>query len=206
MGAEAFVERSSLNDGWSYRPRGTDRFAERTAGTPERSPVTLPHDAMIRGERSTSAGAASGFFHGGIWEYQRALDLVADPDRTVVLEFEGVYRDAEVWVNGALAARRPYGYSDFYVPIDHLLRPDSSSEVRVEARAGGDSRWYSGAGIYRNVWLWTAGRVHFAPDGVEVRTAAVDDGGAEIVLSAHVLNASTTQVVATLRVEVCDGA
>ena len=68
-------------------------------------------------------GAASGYFVGGNWEYRRTLDVSADDAAVMTLEFEGVYRDAVVSVNGTVAAHRPYGYSNFFVPIDHLLRP-----------------------------------------------------------------------------------
>ena len=68
------MRRLSFNDRWFVRPK-VNRFAELFGETPEWEPATLPHDAMITGERSPSAGAANGYFHGGNWEYRRSLDV-----------------------------------------------------------------------------------------------------------------------------------
>lgn len=196
------MRRIPLNDGWAVRPK-PDRFAERFGEAPEWAPVTLPHDAMIGSSRSPEAGAANGYFPGGTWEYQRALEVTADAgDAVILLEFEGVYRDAVVSVNGTVAAHRPYGYSNFFVPVDHLLTRGAENEVRVEARAGHDTRWYSGAGIYRNVWLLESGRVHLASDGLQIRTPEIDDGGAVVTVTAVVRNRSVAACTAILRVDV----
>src|SRR5205085_9499589 len=123
--------------------------------------VTLPHDALLSTERSPSAAPANAYFTGGKWEYRKHLDLPAeDAGKAIVVEFEGVYRDAIVEVNAVPAAHWPYGYSLVQVPIDHLLRFGETNEIRVECRAGEDSRWYSGGGIHRNVWLLEGGPVH----------------------------------------------
>ena len=164
------MDRIACNDGWTVHQK-TNRFAERMGMGPEPAAVTLPHDAMIGGERSPSASPASGYFLGGVWQYRRSLDVSPDDaDTCILLEFEGVYRDARVFVNDALVAHRPYGYSEFVVPIDPLLRFGEHNEIRVEARVHEDSRWYSGAGIHRNVWLLRAGRIHVVPRGVQVTT------------------------------------
>ncbi len=196
------MRRTPLNDHWLVRPK-VNRFAELTGETAEWSAVTLPHDAMIGAERSPSASAASGYFVGGDWQYRRGLEAAVDT-AVAMLEFEGVYRDAVVFVNGAVAARRPYGYSNFFVPIDHLLQPGDENELRVEARAGDDSRWYSGAGIYRNVWLLSAGPVHLAPDGLQVRTPEIDGDGAVVTVAAEVRNRSLGSSQSMFRVEVVD--
>ena len=198
------MRRTALNDGWSVFA-SAGKFEDLFGAPPERTPVVLPHDAMIGTSRSPSAGAANAYFPGGNWEYRRFLDARAvDADSIVVLEFEGVYRDAVVWVNGTIAARRPYGYSNFFVRLDPLLRPDTENEIRVEARAGNDTRWYSGAGIYRNVWLLTSPRVHLAPEGLDVRTREIDDRSATVTVAAVVRNQSSTASTGTLRVEVHD--
>jgi beta-galactosidase len=197
------VKRVSLNDGWSVRPKA-NRWSDITGDTAEWEPVLLPHDAMIGTPRSPAAGAANAYFPGGSWEYRRVLELAADElDAAHVLEFEGVYRDAFVTVNGTAAAHRPYGYSNFFVPIDHLVRA-GENEVHVAASARDDSRWYSGAGIYRNVWLWRGGRLHLAPDGLCVRTPEIDDDGAVVTVAAVVRNQSLASATPVLRVEILD--
>ena len=116
------MDRIACNDGWTVHQK-TNRFAERMGMGPEPAVVTLPHDAMIGGKRSPSASPASGYFLGGVWQYRRSLDVSPeDADACILLEFEGVYRDARVYVNDALVAQRPYGYSDFVVP-DRSVAP-----------------------------------------------------------------------------------
>ncbi|MET0902757.1 MAG: glycoside hydrolase family 2 TIM barrel-domain containing protein, partial [Acidimicrobiales bacterium] len=201
------MHRTLLNDGWEVRPK-LNTFAELTGGGTEWASVTLPHDAMLGTERDESAGPANAYFPGGDWEYRRTI-TGPEPGggEAIEVEFEGVYRDAVVRVNDTVAGRRPYGYSCFTVPIDHLLRP-GDNELRVEAQAHHDSRWYSGAGIHRDVWLLRAGRINLAPGGLSVRTPEIDDDGAVVTVIAEVRNQSTTSDVSTLRVEVinADGA
>ena len=80
------------------------------------SEVTLPHDAMVHGARTPEAGNTAGYYEGGVWEYTKTLTVPEEwRDRRVYLQFEGVYRGAMVYVNGDLAATRPYGYSEFTV-------------------------------------------------------------------------------------------
>jgi beta-galactosidase len=198
------MDRIACNDGWTVHQK-TNRFAERMGMGPEPAAVTLPHDAMIGGDRSPSASPASGYFLGGVWQYRRSLDVSPDDiDSCILLEFEGVYRDARVYLNDALVAHRPYGYSDFVVPIDPLLRFGHTNEIRVEARVHEDSRWYSGAGIHRNVWLLRAGRIHVEPRGVHVTTPELDDDVAVVAVAIGVCNHSSAASSATVGVEVID--
>src|SRR5262245_29997756 len=88
------MRRTLLNDGWAYRPK-TNRFTERAGTGVEWTPVTLPHDALITTARGPSLYAATGYFGGGVWEYRRPFEVGAqEAGRSIVLEFEGVYRDA----------------------------------------------------------------------------------------------------------------
>ena len=198
------MDRTAFNDGWNVDQK-TNRFAERMGMGPEPTAVTLPHDAMIGGERSPNGSPASAFFLGGVWRYRRTLDVSPDDvDTCILLEFEGVYRDARVFVNDALAAHRPYGYSDFVVPIDPLLRFGESNEIRVEARVHEDSRWYPGAGIHRNVWLLRAGRIHVEPRGLQVTTPELDDDIAVVSVAIGVCNHSSFSSTAVVAVELLD--
>ncbi len=198
------MHRSSFNDGWEVRPKA-DRFAEVIMPSPGWEPVTLPHDAVIGTERTRSATASTGYYPGGAWEYRKMVEPVAQwRNQCIALEFEGVYRDALVYVNDRLAGQRPSGYAAFSVPIDHLLRWDAQNEIRVEARALEDSRWYTGAGIYRNVWFLRAGRIHLASSGLRVRTPEIDDDVAVVIVDAVVENQSSTSTQAMLRVEITD--
>ena len=163
------MRRYDFNQNWTCRPLGR-------AG--DAVPVTLPHDAMRTEARvSTSLGEGNiGYFEGGDYEYAKRFAMPEDwKGKTLILEFEGVYRNAEVWLNGEKAAFRPYGYTNFYVELTSLLR-EGENELRVIARNADqpNSRWYSGTGIYRPVWLWAADEAHIELNGVRVETVGID--------------------------------
>jgi beta-galactosidase len=197
------MRRTPFNEAWTVGAKANS-FAELIAGSA--SPpgqVTLPHDAMIGTQRTPAGHAATAYFPSGNWEYKKSFEVAADETGSAVyLEFEGVYRDARVRVNDALVAHRPNGYADFTVQIDPLLRFGETNEVKVEARAHDDSRWYSGAGIYRSVWLLQGGRVHLVPGGLQVATPEIDDDVVVLAVSAEVRNQSSTLSSALLRLEV----
>jgi len=197
------VRRTSLDHGWSFRPQAADRFAEMMDPGAGLTPVTLPHDAVIGTERSPDAGPATGYFPGGAWEYRRTLERDADAAATTILEFEAVYRDAVVAVNGSVAAHQTSGYTGFLVPIDQLLH-EGDNEIKVEAKAHRDSRWYSGGGIHRDVWLLEAGPVHLVPGSLVVATPEVDDDVAVVTVTAAVANRSVTTAHASVQVELVD--
>ena len=146
--------------------------------------VTLTHDAMLAEPRTaiSAGGTNTGWYEGYDYEYQRTLTVpeneLAD---THILEFEGVYHNAEVWLNGQKAAFRPYGYTNFYVDCAPYLHA-GENELRVIARNADqpNSRWYSGAGIYRPVQLWKARGAHITLNGVKIRTLSLQPAIVEV--------------------------
>lgn len=169
------MKATSLLTGWTCRHLGN---------TAPGKTVTLPHDAMLAEPRTalSAGGTNTGWYEGYDYEYRRTLTVpenaLAD---THILEFEGVYHNAEVWLNGQKAAFRPYGYTNFYVDCAPYLHA-GENELRVIARNADqpNSRWYSGAGIYRPVQLWTAGGAHIALNGVKIRTLSLDPAVVEV--------------------------
>lgn len=196
------MQRIRFTDGWGFRPK-QPRFGGFFGAVEPYVEVTLPHDAMLGTARVAEAGPANGYFPGGSWEYAKTFAVPAEhAGKRMFLHFEGVYRDAVVEVNGIRAAHRPYGYSGFTVRIDELVRPGEDNTVRVEATAGDDSRWYSGAGIYRNVHLLVGDPVRIPVDGLRVTTVDVDrEGRAVLEVRTVVENDSTTPVTTTVVVE-----
>ncbi|MFS0713933.1 glycoside hydrolase family 2 TIM barrel-domain containing protein [Microbacterium sp. 2P01SA-2] len=191
--------RVPLLDGWTVGPK-LGPFESAGDG---RAPVgvTLPHDALRDLPRTPDEpqGVHTGYTPGGVFEYARSLDVPVDwRSRTVLLEFEGVYRDAVVFVNGAFAAHEASGYAGFSVVLDPFLRFGAVNRITVEARAHRDSRWYSGAGIYRPVHLVVADPVHIPLDGVRVETPDIDDERAVVAVATEVAN--TTRHTALTRV------
>ncbi|MFN2537543.1 MAG: glycoside hydrolase family 2 TIM barrel-domain containing protein [Mycobacteriales bacterium] len=196
----------SWNDGWSYRPFQSS-FLELAGTGAAWTPVTLPHDAMISQPRDGSQVERAGmaYFPDGAWEYKKSLFVPEEwRGRRVLIEFDGVYRGAKVYVNGDLAAERPYGYSSFRVPLDRFLRYGEKNRVLVRAHTHEDSRWYSGAGIYRDTTLVVTGLVHVAPDGVLVTTPEVSEDRALVLVATTVQNDSTSTSTVDLLTELVD--
>ena len=166
----------NFNGGWKYRRLNAD---EKWVG------VTLPHDAAIYEERSDSAlgGVNTGWYSAYDYEYVKTFTVPEEYSQKVVtLEFEGVYRNAEVYINGEKAAYRPYGYTNFYVAANKFLKFGQENEIRVIARNADqpNSRWYSGAGIYRPVKMWVADEKHILLNGVKIRTLQLDPAVVEV--------------------------
>ncbi|WP_105973710.1 glycoside hydrolase family 2 TIM barrel-domain containing protein [Streptomyces geranii] len=201
--------RTSFNDGWQTRPK-VNPFAEMSGTNVPFRPVTLPHDAMIERERTapgdevTMQGGAGAYFPGGAYEYRKTFAVPEEHrGKRILVEFEGVYRDALVYINGDYAGQRPYGYSQFRVDADRFLRFGEDNEIRVEARAHRDSRWYTGAGIYRDTWLLVGEVVRISPEGVRVSTPDIDGERAVVEVATRVENDSiairTVEVVTEIR-------
>lgn len=198
--------RLPFNTGWTVKPKVssfTDIVGSRNAG----KSVTLPHDAMIELPRSATdgEGASTGFFPGGVVEYSKTFDVPHTwGDKCVSIEFQGVYRDAMVFVNGSFAGQHRNGYAPCRLPLDGHLRHGELNTVRVEARAHQDSRWYSGLGIHRDVTLIVSPLVHIPVDGVRITTPDVDGEGAVVEISTSIRSEDRHTRELTLRTEVCD--
>jgi hypothetical protein len=194
------MKRIPFTDDWQYREK-VNPFAELGGAVAPYVDVTLPHDAMIGRERDPEGDGAVAYFPGGAYQYRTTFVAPAEyAGRRVVLEFEGVHRDATVHINGAFAGQRPYGYSAFTIDADQFLRPGEENLIEVEARNGEDSRWYTGAGIYRDVWLHVGADLHIPVDGLRVSTPDVDPG--EAIVEVAVTVANTRNRPATVEVAV----
>ena len=187
------MSRSSFNSGWQFREK-FNPFAEMGRTTIPYREVTLPHDAMISRARDPELprGAWTAYYPGGVYEYRRSFDLPAELDgKRVVFEFEGVYRDAMIHVNGDYAGQRPSGYARFLVDATDLVH-SGRNEIHVEARNHQDGRWYTGAGIYRDVWMHVLEPVHLAVDGIRVRTPDITTELAVVEAEITVVNSSVS--------------
>jgi beta-galactosidase len=200
------MTRVSFNRGWTVRDK-VSIFAGLQGGGPAPVPVRLPHDAALATDRRPDlpGGSASGYVPGGVVEYRKSFDVPEEwRAKRVSLELEGVYRDAAVYVNGDFAGQRPSGYTPFTVPLDASLRYGETNEIRVDARAHDDSRWYSGLGIHRDTFLIVTAPVHLTHDGIAVTTPEVDDDTAVVVVDAVVVNDGLSTETVMLDTEVRD--
>ena len=153
----------------------------------EAYPVTLPHDAMLsepRTQESTGEGNI-GWYIGGDYEYTKNFFVPEEyKDKKVLIEFEGIYHNGEVYINGKKAAYRPYGYTNFYVDTEGFFQYGKENEIKVIARNADqpNSRWYSGTGIYRPAYLHVAGEKYIPVNGVKIRTLSYDPAKIEVVV------------------------
>src|SRR5438034_6496439 len=144
---------ANFDQGWRFHLGDVPRAQEPGfADTPWRR-LDLPHDWSIEGPFSEQnpAGVAGGALPGGIAWYRKAFTLPAgDTGKVVFIEFDGVYRNSEVWINGQYLGKRPYGYSSFRYELTPHLRYGKQRNViavRVDNSQQPNSRWYSGSGI-----------------------------------------------------------
>ncbi|MGX9885538.1 glycoside hydrolase family 2 TIM barrel-domain containing protein [Streptomyces sp. NPDC002276] len=200
--------RVSFNDDWQYRPK-VNPFAELGGHSVPFQPVTVPHDAMIGQERDGTRpeSGAGAYFPGGTFEYRKTFHVPEElRGKRILLEFEGVYRDATVHINGAYAGQRPYGYSQFLIDADRFLRFGEDNEIRVEARAHRDSRWYTGSGLYRDTWMLIGDPVRISPAGVRVNTPDIERELAVVEVATRVENDSLAIRTVDVRTEIHDSA
>jgi beta-galactosidase len=188
------MERIGFDRGWRFHLGSVPSWLH--GGAPDdggwRS-VDLPHDWSIELERAADApsGNDGGYFPTGAGWYQKRFRA---PDaETVLIEFEGVYMNAEVWLDEHHLGRHPYGYTTFRYDLTPYLGGEHVVRVLVDNSCQRNSRWYSGSGIYRHVWLWTGGRVRVDPWDVcvtneHVRTTVTNDLGedCEVVVRSRV--------------------
>src|SRR6266480_2010351 len=174
--------------------------------------LDLPHDWSIEGAFSDTnpAGANGGALPGGVGWYRKTFSVAArDTGRLVFVEFDGVYRNSEVWINGHYLGKRPYGYSSFRYELTRQLRYGRASNViavRVDNSQQPNSRWYSGSGIYRHVRLVTTAPAHVDHWGTYVTTPDVTRATARVTIRTTVRNASQADQPITLRTVLYDAA
>lgn len=204
MGSKAFFEN------WSFA-RGEQQGAE----TPEFDdtgwqPVTLPHDWSIEGpfEEQMEGGTRNGFLPLGVgWYRKRFAPLSFDPGRERLwIEFDGVYRESDVWLNGRHLGTNTNGYLGFRYDLTPYLLPDGPNvlAVRCDNRTPLTSRWYTGSGIYRQVRLKRSGRLHIPMDGVFVSTPLVELGQATVRIETEAAHDEEASRLGRLQVQILD--
>lgn len=139
--------------------------------------VTLPHDAMISEQRGADvSNGGHGYFPGGVYTYEKHFEAPKEwADKVILAEFEGVYRNAEIYLNGKELYFHAYGYTGFFVELTGL-KTEEENVLKVVADNSKlpNSRWYSGSGIYRPVWLHICERGGLRPESVKITTVSAD--------------------------------
>jgi beta-galactosidase len=168
----------------------------------------LPHDWSIEGPYSEKEPAQGSLPTGVAWYRKRFRVPDFYRDRTVVLEFDGIYQNSEVWINGNYLGKRPYGYIPFSYDVSAHLNSggDNVVAVKVDNSQQPNCRWYSGSGIYRHTWLLATNRLHVAYWGTFVTSRPVSKESATVQIKTRVNNDRDTPASGSLRTEILDQA
>jgi beta-galactosidase len=160
--------------------------------------LDLPHDWSIEDLPGTESpldpdaigGISSGYFTGGTGWYRKTFKLPEKwSGKRLYLRFDGIYMDADIWINGEHLGNHPYGYTSFWHDVTPVLSPGETNLVAVRVRnEGKNSRWYSGSGIYRHVWLTITEPFHVAQWGSSVTTPVIEEGRAMVQVSNELIN------------------
>lgn len=210
-------ERAALFDeGWRFLRGGAQGAESPDFDDSKWRRVDLPHDWSIEdlpGTRSpfhpdAISQVSGGFTTGGTGWYRKTFDVpAAHEGRRVVIEFEGVYMNAEVWLNGQRLGVHPYGYTSFWFDLTDKIKFGAANVLAVKVRNEGEnSRWYSGSGIYRHVWLKTLDPTHVAQWGTYVTTPEVGPSSAKVKARTTVRNESERAARVTLVTRILDAA
>jgi acyl dehydratase len=190
-----------FNDDWKFHLGDAPGSERPTADDHAWRAVTLPHDWSIEGPFSEQWASATGYLPGGVGWYRKAFALPAGyRGKKVFVYFDGVYKNSEVWLNGHFLGKRPSGFASFQYELTPYLAAKGLNVLAVKADHSevADSRWYTGSGIYRNVYLLATAPVHVQQWGVAFTTPQVSKSTATGKVVVSLTNASPTAAAVTV--------
>jgi beta-galactosidase len=194
---------------WRFTKGATEKAEAPEFDDKEWQPVDVPHDWAIAGpfDEQAPARGEGGFLPTGIGWYRKHFQLPANLEgRRILIEFDGVMANSDLWINGEHLGHRPNGYVSLYCDItDHVKPGDADNMVAVRADTSEQvaSRWYTGSGIYRHVRLLAVDPVHIEPWGVAITTPNISRQSAEVHVAVIVENGSS-QKAASVRGRILD--
>lgn len=165
----SFGDSQKINDNWKFILQDIPEAKNTHYNHTKWQTVNVPHDWSVKEQLSPSLASGTGYLPGGIGWYRKTINIPENKqDKKVYLYFEGVYNRSEVFINGHSLGKRPNGYISFAYDATSFVKygKENTIAVRVDHSKSADSRWYTGSGIYRNVWLVYANPVHIAQWGV----------------------------------------
>ena len=165
----SFGDSKKINDNWKFNLKDVSDAKNTTFDDSKWQSVNVPHDWSVKGQLSPTLASCTGYLPGGIGWYRKSVNIPqSKTGEKVYLYFEGVYNRSEVFINGHSLGKRPNGYISFAYDATPYVKygAENTISVRVDHSQSADSRWYTGSGIYRDVWLVYANPVHIAQWGV----------------------------------------
>lgn len=194
---------NNFNEGWKFYLGNNSSAMDPGFNDSGWDSVTLPHDFSISQSFTTSGEAESGFLPGGTGWYRKTFTMPASAEgKTVLLQFDGVYSDAYVYVNGTFVGENHYGYTPFAFDISDYLKCDGVTDNVIAVKAVNNvpsSRWYSGSGIYRDVTLVVTDTVHVDYQGTYVTTPDIEKKIGTVQVETDVVNDGTSSVEVTVK-------
>jgi beta-galactosidase len=205
-----------LFDGdWRFHRGGAQRAEQADFDDSNWRKVDLPHDWSVEDLPSTNSPfnpdaisqVNGGFTTGGTAWYRKTFTVPNEQKgKRILIQFDGVYMNADVWLNGQWLGTHPYGYTSFWFDLTDKVRFAMDNVLAVKVKNEGEnSRWYSGSGIYRHVWLKTLAPTHVAQWGTYITISEVSASSAKVTARTRVLNESDQPARITLVTRMVDG-
>lgn len=200
MAQNSFQRQILFNESWRFCPGGNQGAEKASFDDSAWRQIDLPHDWSIEDlpgtkspfSRDAVGQTTTGFTSGGIGWYRKSFTIPeGQKGNRVVIQFDGVYMNAEVWLNGQVVGKHAYGYTTFQFDITDKIRFGQQNIVAVKVQnLGENSRWYSGSGIYRHVWLNILHPVHIAQWGTSITTPEITSNVASVSVKTSIQNYS----------------
>ena len=207
--ADASAPRSAnFDEGWKFNLGDSAAYSQPDFNDSSWRSLNLPHDWAIEGDfsKENPSGTGGGALPGGIGWYRKTFTVPGYKEgEKVYIDFDGAYMNTTVYINGHELGTRPYGYASFSYDITPWLKEgDNVIAVKVDNSDQPNSRWYSGCGIYRHVWLRKLDAIHVAQWGTYVTTSDITPDSATVNIATTVDNTSATDAEVTLTTRVID--
>jgi hypothetical protein len=206
---EEISRRQNFDAGWKFHYGDTIGVPDNSFDDSQWRRLNLPHDWSVETpfSKESEGGIATGQTMGGTGWYRKRFTLLPEQKgKLLQLYFEGVYMEAEVWMNGQKIAYHPYGYTSFFCDITNYCHPPGAENVLTVkvGNQGKNSRWYSGSGIYRHIWMITTDKLHLDTWGLFITTPEVSEEKAKIQLSANIINKAEEQEDIEIHIQIKD--
>jgi len=196
-----------FNEGWRFHKGDIPEAASPSFPDSGWTAITLPHDWSVKGPFSNQWASATAFLPGGIGWYRKSFHIPAAwKGKQCFIYFDGIYKNSEVWINGHYLGKRPSGFASFEYELTPYLNAGGLNILSVKADHSGftDSRWYTGSGIYRNVYLTLADPVHIGLWGVVFQTDSSSPSLAIGKVNVEVVNSQTSDLPVSVQAVLVD--
>ncbi|MGM7723362.1 glycoside hydrolase family 2 TIM barrel-domain containing protein [Metabacillus sp. Hm71] len=202
------VKRRTFNFDWKFfKGDNSDAFKKQFDDSDWRT-LDLPHDWSIEGPFKKEYASSTGYLPGGIGWYRKKFKVPESlKGKKIFIQFDGIYKNSEVWINEQFLGKRPYGYSSFHYDLTPYVNFESQENViavKVDHSDFADSRWYPGSGIYRNVFIHLTDQMYIKPYGIFVTTPNISTSEAEIQIQTSVKNENQNETTCQIRHQIID--